>query len=236
MDWWICDNHLESVKELTDILAADGQKVSKVFNSPEQAIENLQSITRDEVPQGIFLDIDFQEKGEGLETAEQIRKIAPNLPIIFITADPDKYSQMLLLKFEHPFGYLINPFDNEIVRLYIRKMEDRKKSEACLTIQFKRKDYHIRLTSIVFLESDRHVTRIVTENGEYRTYERLSELFKRLNPDFVQCHKSFIVNLKFIECFEGDSILLKNGQQIPVSRSARKNVREAFLNCLNITS
>lgn len=233
MEWWICDDHPESVRDLIEILESEGETVTGIFSSPDEMIARLSSETETKRPQGIFLDIDFKQQGEGLDAAGRLRKIDPNIPVIFITAYPEKYAQMILLKYEHPFGYLTKPFSRRIVTLYLEKMKNRKTNDAYLTIQFKRKDYHIRLSSILFLESDRHVTRIVTGNGEYRTYERLSELSKRLDQDFAQCHKSFIINLKYVECFEGDFIHLVSGQEIPVSRSAKKRVKDAFFDYLD---
>lgn len=48
-------------------------------------------------------------------------------------------------------------------------------------------------------------------------------------PGFVQCHKSFVVNLLYVNDFMGDSLFLDNGQRIPVSRSQVTPVRRVWL-------
>lgn len=233
MNWWICDDHPESVSGLIEVLESAEENVSAVFSSPDRMLNELRETDQTKRPQGIFLDIDFDQRGKGLDIAGCLREIDPSLPVIFITAYPEKYAQMILLKYEQPFGYLTKPFSRQMVLLYLEKMKNRKQNESYLSIQFKRKDYHIRMSSIIYLESDRHVPNIITENGEYRTYERLSELLERLDEDFAPCHKSFIVNLKFVECFEGNFIHMITGQEIPVSRSLKNKVKDAFYDYLD---
>jgi DNA-binding LytR/AlgR family response regulator len=47
---------------------------------------------------------------------------------------------------------------------------------------------------------------------------------------FVQCHKSYIVNLRQIQRFGTNDILLKNGNAVPVSRAKYKQTKEAHFN------
>ena len=46
---------------------------------------------------------------------------------------------------------------------------------------------------------------------------------------FVRCHNSFIVNLNYIAQYSKTSFLMKNGAEIPISRSHQKEVKEKFL-------
>lgn len=233
MKWWICDDHWESIRDLMQMLENEGQEIDAVFNTPATLMTSLASAEPKMRPQGIFLDIDFGSEGEGLDAANEIRKIDPDIPVIFITAYSDKFAQMILLKYDNPFGYLTKPFNKKMVELYLQKMHDRIQDRGFLTIRFKSKEYHLRLGSIIYLESNRHVTEIITEKGEYKVYEKLGDLQKRLNQDFINCHKSFVINMKYVDCFEGDFVQMTTGQRIPVSRAAKARTREAFYNYLD---
>ena len=60
------------------------------------------------------------------------------------------------------------------------------------------------------------------------TYGKLSDLLQRLPQRFVQCHKSFVVNMGFIDEFGRTDITLTSGERVPVSQKRRASVREAF--------
>ena len=59
--------------------------------------------------------------------------------------------------------------------------------------------------------------------------ENLTDLIKRLTPGmFVQCHKSYIVNLDHIQelRWADDLIVLENGEELPISRRRVNSLRE----------
>lgn len=61
----------------------------------------------------------------------------------------------------------------------------------------------------------------------------LEKIEKDLNLDqFVRCHKSFIVNLNYVENIKSNIAILENGEEIPVSRYRYKDVKTKFLKFL----
>ena len=81
---------------------------------------------------------------------------------------------------------------------------------------------------IRYVESERRVLHVhaATTIDTYSTLARLAEL---LPPSFVQCHKSYLVNLEFASAFTGDRIILVLGESIPVSQRRRAHTREAIM-------
>ncbi|WP_353654920.1 LytTR family DNA-binding domain-containing protein [Clostridium sp. CCUG 7971] len=58
----------------------------------------------------------------------------------------------------------------------------------------------------------------------------LEKIEKDLKQDkFVRCHKSFLVNLSYVENIKSNTIVLECGEEIPVSRYRHKEVKEKFL-------
>ena len=65
-----------------------------------------------------------------------------------------------------------------------------------------------------------------------RTYDlsvSISEVEKTLGDGFLRCHRSYIVNLKHVRAVSGDRLTLDDGTKIPVARSMKKTVAEAFI-------
>ena len=78
------------------------------------------------------------------------------------------------------------------------------------------------------LALDRGETLRHTREEVITTYQKLEEVMAQLPKTFVQCHKSFGVNLYEIRQFRAAGILLREGTQIPVSRSRNAAARAAF--------
>lgn len=45
----------------------------------------------------------------------------------------------------------------------------------------------------------------------------------------MQCHKSFLANLSFVESYSADGLVLRSGETVPVSQKRRPEVRRAVL-------
>lgn len=81
---------------------------------------------------------------------------------------------------------------------------------------------------VSYVESDRRIV-CVHEPGEViEAYGKLSDV-RRLLPDrFVQCHKSFLVNMGFVDKVDKESILLTTGDRVPVSQRRRAQTRASL--------
>ncbi len=82
--------------------------------------------------------------------------------------------------------------------------------------------------SILYIESRRRVLHIHLEREVLETYARLNAIAHQLPSYFVRCHNSFLVNMDFVDELRADAIRLRSGEEIPVSRPRRAEVREAF--------
>ena len=69
--------------------------------------------------------------------------------------------------------------------------------------------------------ADNHVVHIRLTNGaEVNAHTAFKEIAKELLTDkrFVQCHRSFIVNMNDITVITAKDVTTKNGSRIPISR------------------
>ncbi|MDO7205475.1 LytTR family DNA-binding domain-containing protein [Paraclostridium bifermentans] len=74
---------------------------------------------------------------------------------------------------------------------------------------------------------------IHTINKDFEVRYSLEKIEKDLNLDqFVRCHKSFIVNLNYVENIKSNIAILESGEEILVSRYRYKDVRTKFLKFL----
>ncbi len=104
--------YLESVlKELMEVTIAG------TFTSPVEAIQALSSCR----PDVIFLDIDMPEMN-GLQAAEKIHEICPDMEIIFVTA----YNQYAVDAFElSALDYVLKPLQRRRLEKTVERLEKR---------------------------------------------------------------------------------------------------------------
>lgn len=85
---------------------------------------------------------------------------------------------------------------------------------------------------IEFVESDRRKVRIHLAGQVIEAYESLGGIARKLPDSFVQCHKSFLVNMDKIAEMRSDQIDLLSGATVPISQKRSRITREAFMDFL----
>ncbi|WP_425445924.1 LytR/AlgR family response regulator transcription factor [Dethiothermospora halolimnae] len=198
----------------------------------------------------IFLDIEMP-KVNGIEVAEKI--LNNNNPpfIVFVTA----YNEYAIKAFElNAIDYILKPFskdrlDNTINKVlkrldynsinYKNRLENllceiENKSNINKVCLYKNGSYiPVLVESIIYATVVDKSTLIFTENESYEYQNSLSQLEETLNLDnFFRSHRSFIINLDFIEKIEPwfnstYQVKLKCiKEKIPVSRSQVKSFKK----------
>lgn len=182
-------------------------------------------------PDVVFLDIEMP-RFSGLEITQFIEKEKMNFGIIFTTA----FDQYAIEAFKtNAIDYLLKPIDRDelkesLERFAIKKDIYAKVSNALHNVSPNRliipsgNDYQIiYLSDILFLKAEGSYTVVYLRDNSTFTASRLLKNFEanlKTHPDFVRCHKSYIVNINEIESIsraDGGYISLKNGNQIPLS-------------------
>lgn len=182
----------------------------------------------------LLMDLDWGEEKTGLEYAEQLYRTAPHIPVIYVTGYNDRFAQHVLLKETNLAGYLTKPIDDVLLEKYLQKVIDRRESEYKLSFQQQGRVVSLDTNRIIYLESRNHTSIVHTDTETYSIYEKISSLFTRLPNTFVQCHKSYVVNMRWIQRLEAGKILLKNGEVVSVSRTYTVKTREKVLRFMGL--
>lgn len=170
----------------------------------------------------IFMDIKM-ERVNGLETAEQIRKIDSTVGLIFLTS----FKQYVWKGYEYgAVNYLLKP-----VRYNVLKMElDRYfahyqgKDEPFLRFQNDSGKYKVLYKNLCYGETLKRNVLLHFEGQQQIIYKNIKEVSALLSkqPQFACPHRSFVVNMAYVKSVEGLELVMTNGERIPVSQPKRK--------------
>lgn len=178
----------------------------------------------------IFLDIEMKEIN-GIETAKIIREEYQNERTQFIYISSKQHYAMELFE-TRPLNFLIKPLSEEKVIYNLKKaMNLTQKINLFFEFRLGKTLYKLKLNSILYFESNNKKISLITKDGIYEYYGKLSDAMKQLpKDDFLSIHKSYIVNYFFVKEVQYETITLSNGKKFPISQPYRKNVRETLMN------
>jgi DNA-binding LytR/AlgR family response regulator len=185
----------------------------------------------------VLMDIDWGQRQTGMDAAEEIYKRSPETKIIYVTGYGDKYSQHIFLRKANLSGYIAKPVDIDILKANLYKIADAIASgdRPSLAVRWRGALLSIPFCEIYSIESRKHTVIIHADRETFVSYERLDKIAQSLPAEFYRCHKSYTVNMRRIQRFQSDGILLKNGETVPVSRSKYNKTKEAYLNFIGQT-
>lgn len=92
-----------------------------------------------------------------------------------------------------------------------------------IIIRYNRVNHSVNLSSILYIESLSDYIKVVTNDDEIVTKERISKIIERLPIHFKRTHRSFIVNSRKISSYNKEFITL-GSYQIPISRTYKADV------------
>ncbi|RHM61148.1 hypothetical protein DWZ53_05615 [Coprobacillus sp. AF33-1AC] len=86
----------------------------------------------------------------------------------------------------------------------------------------------IPCSDIIFFERDLRQTIIHLEDKTIKTYENLKKYDEQTGPHFLECHRSFLVNLSKVIEYHRTYFIMSNGLHVPISRSHEKHTKTIF--------
>lgn len=224
----ICDDE----KKICDALS---EKVCDLFPDAEVTVYTSGSELLDakELPDILLLDIKMPDMG-GMEVARILRDRDWRGILIFVTGEEDKVFDSFDL---HAFHFLVKPVSEEKLKSVLedaKEESDREKRncagcEKFIDIQTGTSHIRIRLSRLFYAEVyDRKIIlHMKKETIEY--YGQLSALQELVGNDFHRIHRSYLVNLRYIERYDRSSVTLTNGDNIPIARRGYDGFLKAYM-------
>jgi len=172
----------------------------------------------------VFLDINLPD----ISGIDFIKTIKNPPAIIMTTAYPDYAVSSFEL--ETIVDYLVKPFSFDRFLKAINKLKSKRESNdevsenEILFLNVDKTHHKIILNDLLFLESDRNYITVVTKTQKLSYIDALKNWKAKLLEDqFVQVHKSFIVNIKYVDKIAGNEIYVQS-HRIPIGRTYKQQL------------
>ncbi len=196
------------------------------------ALQGMECLKREPIDL-IFLDIHLP-KISGIDFLKALK----NPPDVILTT---AFSDYAIESYElNVVDYLLKPFSFQRFVKAVSKLNP-KQQEAINTNEqsidqpeeiFVKSGYEhvkIRISDIHFIKSDTDYTELITAEKKFLSNEALKHWVKSI-VQFVQVHKSYIINPAYIDKVSGNQIYLKSGTTVPIGRAYKEAFVAKFLN------
>ena len=222
----ICDDFTLDAERLKDMLESSLDEDEfdlqiKIFSGSESLMNHFQP--------GLFhiLFLDIYMPGlNGVQCAEIIRESDANCEIVFTTSSPDYAMESYGV---HAAGYLLKPYSDrqlaEVLEWCLSKLSAQLKT---LEIISDREKMKIPMRDILYIEVYGRTSVIHTAEQQISTNRSLNELMKKLGESFLQCHRSYVVNMEHIVKPVDASFLLPGGRSVPITVDNKNRVKKNY--------
>ena len=180
----------------------------------------------------VFLDIDLGDEN-GIEIAAWIAKNYPDTMIVFVTGHREFAEEAFEVD---AIGYLVKPYDikkmekvlGKAMLLLEKKVVEESSAEIVITDENVKKKLDCK--DILYIKRQQSRSIIKTQQKEYRVYETITSLCERIGDSFIRVNQGEIVNKKIIEEIKGNTVYLKDGDEMSIGRTYRKEVQAKYFN------
>lgn len=204
----------------------------------KKTIEDLQ-------PDIVFIDIQMPEL-----TGFDVLNSFETLPfkVVFTTAY-DQYAIKALKM--NALDYLQKPISFEDIKEVLEKFKNNQMSlnqkqisnvyrfskdkiQDTIALSVQEGLIFVKLDEIIYIEGDGGYSNIVMTNNRKHLASKTMSVFEDVlldHPSFFRAHKSYIVNLKFINQYirgEGGEIIMTDGKNIAISRNKKQEFLSLF--------
>ena len=172
-----------------------------------------------------FLDIQLTGMN-GLEIATRLRQEEYKGHLIFLTA----FREYVFEGYQvHALNYLLKPIQRSAL---IPCMDEVAETLMGNNYIFRNKQEIIQIPyhEILAFSSNMHYVDILTLSGTFCQYTTLKSIIEYLPKEFIQTHRSYIVNMAHIHKLSGNTIVLSNHMTVQIGRQYLNNVRLSFSN------
>lgn len=227
-----CDDDLSVLEKLCDLLeqyCVERNRAiePKAYRSPLDLLAEMERGIRYDI---LFLDI-LMPGENGIDTAAEIRSLDNNVKIIFLTSSSEFAVQSYAVG---AYFYQLKPIWKESFFCLLDSVLSTCEQEqsASLILRCKNGITRIELNQLEYCEVIHRTLFFHLRSGKVlESVGNMDELSSKLLPHscFLRPHRSYLVNLDYVQSLSYRAITLSCLTEIPIPRGKYQEVKNAYL-------
>ncbi|RHF83444.1 DNA-binding response regulator [Roseburia inulinivorans] len=227
-----CDDDMEVLHQINELL--DRYRVERnedityaAFQSPFELLTEIEKGIRPDI---LFLDVVMPGQN-GMDVAKEIRQYDTNMKIIFLTSSPEFAVESYSVG---AYFYQLKPiWEESFFRLMDAVLaECEKKKKNSLILRSKDGITRIDLQQLEYCEVLGRKLLFHLENGAVlESAGSLDDLAGQLmqHSNFFRPHRSFLVNMEYIQNISSRSIKMVNDAEIPIPHGKCSEIKNTYM-------
>ncbi len=204
-----CCNMAKRIKEIMEEMKIPC--IIRQFQSGEELLQALESFDI------VFLDIIMQDL-DGMKTAQIFREKALDKILIFVSSSREYVFEAYDVE---AFQYLLKPVGDRKLKNVLQKAarKTEKHSHEFIIVSRERQKKKLFLDEIYYFEIRGRMVDVHGPEGIVTYYGQMGELENKLqDKGFFRCHKSYLINLKYVDGYNRQEVILENGEAIVIAK------------------
>ncbi len=209
--------------------------------------EQAEEVLRTKEVDLVLIDIILASDKTGIDLGKHIRENY-DIPFIFVTSNSDR-ATVENAKTVKPNGYLVKPFEQQDLYtsieialsnfIYSEGKQNSSSSDSEVAMSnsilkdsiFVKKQhlyYRIQFGDILFIKADNVYLEVNTVDKKFLVRSPLKDYLEKLPKNkFYRAHKSYIVNVDYIDAINSKDIMINNNL-IPISKEFKEFIISAM--------
>ena len=212
----VCDDEVieccNIARKIKDIL--EEMKIPCIIRQFQSGRELLQAIESFDI---VFLDIMMRDL-DGMKTAQLFRKRAVDKILIFVSSSREYVFEAYDVE---AFQYLLKPVSDRKLKRVLQKavLKTESRSQEFIIVSRERQKKKLFLDDIYYFEIRGRTVDVHGQEGIFTYYEQIGELESKLrDKGFFRCHKSYLINLKYVDGYNRQEAIMGNGENIVIAK------------------
>ncbi len=230
----VCDDNIDELSNMVQLI--DLYRTSRHLNCEYAVFLNGFDLIS-ALEKGKRFDIyclDIMMPGfSGIEAAKEIRTFNKTAPILFFTSSPEFALESYSVK---AINYVLKPISKQKLFFTFDELLEQikaEKDEDAVIVKSNEGIQRILISNLVFAEViGRNVLYHLISGKVVECMEPFSSVCDSLHKYgcFIKPHRSYLVNMQYVDIIENHQITLQTLSSVPVAQSKAKEIRQQYLN------
>ena len=230
----VCDDNIDELSNMVQLINL--YRASKNFSCEYAVFPNgfdlVSALERGKRFDIYCLDI-IMPGFTGIDVAKEIRTFDKTAPVLFFTSSPEFALESYSVK---AINYVLKPISKEKLFFTFDEMLEQIKAEKdgdAVIVKSNEGIQKILISNLVFVEViGRNVLYHLRSGKVVECTQAFSSVCDNLMKYgcFIKPHRSYLVNMQYVDTIENHQITLQTLSAVPVAQSKAKEIKQQYLN------